>query len=231
MKKHRGLVTLLGLTAGAIVVREAVKAYTKARSACPPFRRRIYSNERHLIDAFTDIWQHPERLVSLRRNSTITRDFAEKLMLTVTGVNGCRYCTYLHSWYGARQGLSAREVTSLLSGDVEHARVDEAPALFFAQQYAEKAGQPDDDLVHRLVDEYGPETARDIVTLIRLMTVGNLVGNTFDALVSRGLGRPAAGSTLRSELLVLGMFCFGIAPLAPVLTLRAVLAGSAAQMA
>jgi len=228
MKKHRGLATVLGLAAGAIVAREAVKAYTKARRACPPFHRRVYSDERQLIDAFTEIWKNPQRLASLRRNPTVTRDLAEKLMLTVTGVNGCRYCTYLHSWYGARQGLSEREVSSLLGGEVEHARVEEAPALFFAQQYAEKAGQPDDDLVHRLVDEYGLETARDLVTLIRIMTIGNLVGNTFDALVSRCLGQPAADSTVRSELMVLGMFCVGIAPLTPVLTLRAALLGGGA---
>jgi hypothetical protein len=50
---------------------------------------------------------------------------------------------------------------------------------------------------------YGEEAANDIMTYLRMITFGNLLGNTFDAILSRFSGKPAQGSNLWSELGVL----------------------------
>jgi hypothetical protein len=41
------------------------------------------------------------------------------------------------------------------------------------------------------------------MTYLRMITFGNLLGNTFDAILSRFSGKPAQGSSLWSELGVL----------------------------
>ena len=55
------------------------------------------------------------------------------------------------------------------------------------------------------MEHYGSTTARDLLTLIRLITMTNLIGNTFDALLSRILGQPSPDSTLRNEVAILSL--------------------------
>lgn len=225
--KRKGWWTLLGLVAGAAAAWWLARAYQAAREKCPPFRRRVYADSQRVIDAFGQFWRNPDDLKALRNNERLDRRFAAKIMLAVTAVNGCRYCSYAHTRHAIHEGLSQEEVSSLLRGDMEHATLDQAPALFFAQHYAEQCGQPEADMIQRLMDTYGAQTAHDMITYIRLITLGNLVGNTFDALVSRVLGNPSPDTTLRSELSVLAVFGFGIVPLMPLLALRAAWASCA----
>ncbi|MEW6242582.1 MAG: carboxymuconolactone decarboxylase family protein, partial [Chloroflexota bacterium] len=50
---------------------------------------------------------------------------------------------------------------------------------------------------------YGQDTAEDILAYLRMITFGNLLGNTFDALLSRLKGKPAPDSSLWSEVRIL----------------------------
>ena len=70
------------------------------------------------------------------------------------------------------------------------------------------------------MDAYGAPTAADILTLIRMITIGNLLGNTFDAFLSRLQGQPNPASTLVDEVAVLGGTALGTLPLAALMGLR-----------
>jgi len=214
----------LGMVAGVGGSYLAAKAYRKAKAKCPPFSKRVYRSSDELVEAFGEFWRAPGVLRSIRDNSRIDLALAEKIMLAVTGVNGGRHCSYVHARHAMRVGISREEVEALLRGEFEYATVDQAPALFFAQHYAERRGHPDPDLVQRLVDTWGESGARDLVAYIRLVTMGNLVGNTVDALASRVLGQPSPDTTLRDELSVLAVFVFGVLPVMPLLMLCAALA-------
>ena len=76
-------------------------------------------------------------------------------------------------------------------------------------------------MVQKLVQTYGQERARDILAHVRMITLGNLSGNTFDALLSRLRGRPAEGSGLGSELATLALLVLGT----PLLALGVVVKG------
>ena len=163
------------------------------------FSKRIYT-PRSLLQDFRDILDHFHEFRSAVRSRRIDQAFAEKIMLAVTAVSGCRYCSYGHARMALASGVSPEEVDLLLSGDIGHVSPKEAPALFFAQHYAESGSHPDPGMVQNLVETYGQEKARDILSYIRMIILGNLSGNTFDALLSRLRGRPAEGSSLGSEL-------------------------------
>jgi hypothetical protein len=47
----------------------------------------------------------------------------------------------------------------------------------------------------RLVEFYGQETAEHVIQMIRMISFGNLAGNTFDAFISRLKGSRAPGSS------------------------------------
>jgi AhpD family alkylhydroperoxidase len=161
------------------------------------FRKRILAGPTHLRQEL-DYWlNHPEEIKALRRAGRVSHGFAKRLVLVVTGVNRCRYCTYAHVHSAARMGFAQDEIERLLAGDLRQADPDEAEALAFATHYAEAGGRPDLEAVSQLEAAYGSDKARDILTTIRLIMLGNLVGNTFDALVSRLRGRPAVESTLQ----------------------------------
>lgn len=168
-------------------------------SLVPPsgtFNRRIYS-PKMLMASLSDALAH---LDDFRLVKKIDHAFSKRIILAVTGVNGCRYCSYFHSRQALTLNLTPSEVQQLQQGSFEEVPEDEVIAVTFAQHYAESQGHPDPIAWQRLVDQYGPETARAIMANIRMITMGNLLGNTFDAFLSRLQHRPAPESSATSEL-------------------------------
>ena len=148
------------------------------------FKRRTYGY-REFRDALGDILRDGV----LRRAGQLDPGFRERLMLAVTEVNGCRYCSYLHSRVALGTGMDDAEVRALLAGELESSPPEQLAGLMFAQHWAETRGRPARDAVERLVEEYGPETAANIVAAVQSIMLGNLYGNTFDALLWRLRGR------------------------------------------
>ena len=172
------------------------------------FNKRTYT-PRVLFATFRWMVADSDKLQSAMRSVRVGKAFSERIMLAVTAVNGCRYCSYAHTRLALQNGLSADEVQRLLGGEIGQVTPEEVPALFFAQHYAESGGRPAADALQELKDVYGSNMADEILTHIRMITMGNLSGNTIDALLSRLQGTPAEGSSLGRELLVLLMLVVG----------------------
>ena len=172
--------------------------------------KRLYS-PRFLFRFFDDVFAHLSDMKLMRDPNLLDEAFFERLMLAVTEVNGCRYCSYFHTGEALKAGLSDAEVQGLLSGDQSEAPEEQAVALVFAQHYAEQAGVPDADAMARLIEVYGELRAQAILSAIRVIMIGNVTGNNFDALVHRLKGQKFEDSSLGSELGVL----LGVIPAIP----------------
>lgn len=177
-----------------------MKRTTKGGNA--PFRKRIYTFPAFRTDV-RQIFDHIDDLRRAARRGHVNKAFAEKIMLVVSSVNGCRYCCYGHSRAALAAGVPESELQRLLALDLGDFPADEVTALTFAQHYAETACQPDSAAWQQVGAYYGEETAKDILSYLRMITFGNLLGNTFDALLSRIAGNPASESSLWNELSVL----------------------------
>ena len=141
--------------------------------------------------------------------------FVEKIMTVVTAVNGCRYCSWFHARQAVASGISPEEVQQMLKLQFQaDAAEDELTALLYAQHYAETRRNPSPEMTAKLVAEYGPEKAEEIQVVIRMITFGNLSGNTFDAFLSRLKGAKAEGSNPVFEFI---FFIFGAPVLLPLL--------------
>jgi AhpD family alkylhydroperoxidase len=136
-------------------------------------RRAFVAGLREIISSVSD-------LRILRKRPAIRGSFSEKIMLAVTQVNDCRYCSYVHTRKALNAGVSEAEVRSLLEGGLEHSPSDQLIALAFAQHYAEREGHPEGQALRELEKTYGSETAREILAYIRIIFFANLAGNTFD---------------------------------------------------
>jgi len=223
MRRGKGWGNVGAAIAGAAAAYWLVRRYRALRAHCPPFDRQTYARSQDLARAFRELWRQPEALRSLLSNPAIETPLADKILLAVSGHYSGERATRALARLAERLGLSPAEGDALRRGELGPATAEEAPALFFAAQYAREGGAPDADLVQSLTAAYGARTARDLITYIRLAAFANLAGNTFDALVSRALGQPSPGTSLGEELLASLILVFGVAPLLPVLILRAVL--------
>lgn len=114
------------------------------------------------------------------RGHTLDKAFRERLMLAVTAVNGCTYCSYYHAKQALLAGLTSDEIDILLAGTVENVAEGERPALLYAQHWAETAGSPDALARAKLLEHYSAETVQNIELTLQIIQMGNLLGNTFD---------------------------------------------------
>jgi len=135
-----------------------------------------------------------------KRKKLVDKNFVERLQLAVTEVNGCAACSYAHTYMALKQGMSSEEINSFLSGDRTFINKEEAKAIVFAQHYADTRGFPKKDAYDLLVDEYGKQKVKVIISAIQLMHAGNIYGIPYSALTSRLKGKPYKDSSMIYEL-------------------------------
>ncbi len=158
-------------------------------SSTPPPRhprhKRTYSGLTEYLVDVAFLLRNMPTAAGLMVRRRVSRAFRERLMLSVISVYGCRYCNWFHTGEALRAGVNQEEITRLLEGSVDHCPDDEAVALLYAQHWADSNCRPNPEAVERLEQVYGPDMARDIHVVLRMIRMGNLTGNTWDRLVSR----------------------------------------------
>lgn len=142
----------------------------------PGFRRRHYRYP-------TELWRDLRQRRALRNPVKLSSAMTERLMLVVTSVNQCRYCASFHTEVARLSGLSAEEIVLLLDGSTQGVPPAELPALLFARHWAEAGGVAAPALRAELEAQYGADHAVAIERTLRTIWIGNLLGNSWDALL------------------------------------------------
>ena len=145
-------------------------------------RKRTYKN---LKAFFRDLFFPVINRARLKDTRSISPAFRERLMLAVTGVNGCRYCSYFHARQALKSGVTSLEITRLLSGDFADCPKDETVAVLYAQHWAEANARPDGEAVKRLQQAYGIQKTETIHVVLQMIRLGNLLGNSWDCMLFR----------------------------------------------
>jgi AhpD family alkylhydroperoxidase len=149
------------------------------------FDRRIYHSLGELLTDLRHILSQRKVVRALMRGDVIAPAFRERLMLVVTGVNRCRYCSYVHARAALSKGISQVEIEALGEGLFAGSLPEELPALLYAQHWAETGGQPDGEARQHLLEFYGEQAMEMIELALRIIRTGNLTGNTVDCLLQR----------------------------------------------
>jgi AhpD family alkylhydroperoxidase len=130
----------------------------------------------------------PVRWVSLVKPAT-SRALREKVILGVTSVNECRWCSWLHSGLALRHGVDLDELQSLLDpGTFGAVDEPEATAVLFAQHFAETLRQPTPAARLALARQFTPWQRLEIMAWIHFIYFCNLAGNSSDAWLARFRG-------------------------------------------
>ncbi|MBE3087515.1 MAG: carboxymuconolactone decarboxylase family protein [Chloroflexi bacterium] len=194
----------LGIAAGAALA-YIILRWAEARRLPPAeraFGKRLFTPT-SFQGTMADFLSNTGELRRAMRGGTLGRAFGERIMLVVSQVNGCRNCSYAHTKFALREGVPADEVHRLAAGDLQGQPEESLVALLFAQHYAETGGNPEPAAQKRLEAAYGKDGVREVRAYIRLAMMTSLFNNTLEAVWSRLLGHPAAGSSLSGELSVM----------------------------
>ena len=148
------------------------------------FRKRFYTPRTFFHD-LRGVLAHRAEFRDTARSGRVSRAFAEKIMMAVTSVNECRYCARFHAKLALQEGIPPAEIQQILGGEIDGCVEEEAVALAFAQHWAETAGHPDPEAERRFREFYGPQVSADILNWMRMINMGNLAGNTLDAVLWR----------------------------------------------
>jgi AhpD family alkylhydroperoxidase len=149
------------------------------------YPRRTYDSLGELLFDVRIILSRRKDIHVLAQGDEIAPAFRERLMLVVTEVNRCRYCSYAHAKTALSTGVTQDEVVALTAGVLEGSPPEELPALLYARHWAEADGMPEVTARERVVDRYGEHTVGMIEVALRMIRVANLLGNTFDYLLHR----------------------------------------------
>lgn len=128
------------------------------------------------------------------------QQFAERIRLAVTEVNGCELCAYGHARFAVEAGMDSDEVRDLLGGITQGVPDDQLSAVAFGQHYADTRGYPDPAAWHMILEQYGEQQALCILVATRTMMWGNAAGIPLSALRARYQGRPDPNSSLGWEV-------------------------------
>lgn len=149
------------------------------------FNRRTYQNISAFVTDLKTILAKRDQMKPLMRGEIIDGAFRERLMLAVTEVNGCRYCSYAHAKQALVEGVHQEEIDTLQDGIMEDCPSDELPGLLYAQHWAEMQGKIEPVARERIIEKYNEETVQAIELTLQTIQMGNLLGNTVDYILYR----------------------------------------------
>jgi AhpD family alkylhydroperoxidase len=172
------------------------------------FGRPVYGGIGELLSDWGAQLRRGGQLRRDARRGLVDRDFRRRLMLAVTSVNECRWCSWAHARGALKQGMPEHQVDALLCGVVEDCPEEEGPALLYAIHWAETDGRPDGDARRAVVDRYGPERTEAIERTLRTIRAGNMMGNSFDYVLFR-LSGGRLGNKTHVPMRQVGQVCEG----------------------
>ncbi len=155
------------------------------------FSKRYYSSWSVFWQDLLYLLSHRNQIKQVLREDCISPEFRERLMMAVTEVNDCRYCRTFHIQQAYQVGLSEQEIQTYLSGIIpEDMLPEEKLAVCYAKYWAENDAQPDLESQNQIREAYGEKGFDAIHIVLRMIRMGNLMGNTGDYFLFRlSLGR------------------------------------------
>jgi AhpD family alkylhydroperoxidase len=145
------------------------------------FQRRYYLSWSSFWSDFKFLVSNRDQIKTAMSSPKLNSAFRERLMLAVTEVNRCRYCRTFHVGQAKQAGIPIEEIATYLKGTIP----DEVPeeqklAVCYARHWAETDSHPDPDYIDQVKGSYGDDGFQAISMVLRMIRMGNLLGNTWD---------------------------------------------------
>ncbi|MBN2352437.1 MAG: carboxymuconolactone decarboxylase family protein [Spirochaetales bacterium] len=141
-------------------------------------RLRIFASFGEFLFLFFTTFGRMTTLRKIPRGETISPRFRTMLMLAVSQVNQCAYCSYLHARRGLEEGIAQEEIAAIVENVGRRVDRSESAGVLFAQHMAETRGNPSAVSCKTLERCYGAFKALQIRAFTQSVLFGNLCCNT-----------------------------------------------------
>lgn len=145
---------------------------------------RVFTIREHI----RNIFYASKAFVILKRSKKMrimNKKLKERIMLSITEVNGCSMCSFVHTKLALSSGMSSSEIQELLSGNQNNVPLEDAVAVLFGTHFADSKEHPDENVISRLYEEYGQKKTELIVSASYVITMTNGMGTSMDHLYNR----------------------------------------------
>lgn len=150
------------------------------------FPKRTYKSPAELFSDISRLVSNRRQIPLAFRGGLVSPAFRERLMLVVTQVNDCRYCSRFHSAEALKVGVLDEDIISIQAGNIPPGTpASEVAALMYARHWAGNNANPDPEEVKKLEANYDSETVHAIHLFLYMIRIGNLMGNTWDSWLYR----------------------------------------------
>lgn len=158
-----------------------------------PFAKRTF-NLPLLAESAAAAITHAPRLAAAIARPKTSAALREKVMLAVTSVNDCRYCSYVHTGLALAEGVDVEALDHLLDA-ATFGEVDgrEATAILYAKHFADSGRLPSPEAEAAFARAFSAEERTEIMAYIHGIWFANLAGNSGDAWLARFAGRRVEG--------------------------------------
>ena len=119
--------------------------------------------------------RRPWATANLMLGRSLPADFRERVMLAVTQVNQCAFCSRHHTKAALKAGVPKSEIAAILEAEMKGVPEEQQVAVLFAQHWADTQGAVDADARERLEQHYGPATRSDILLAIHFINAMNAI--------------------------------------------------------
>ena len=135
--------------------------------------------------------QHAPALLRGLRQPATSAALREKVMLAVTSVNDCRYCSWVHTGLALQNAVDLESLQQVLDhGSFGEVTAPDAVAILYAKHFADTGRQPEAAAERALAAAWpDPVQRTEIKAYIHAIYFANLSGNSADAWLARWQGR------------------------------------------
>jgi AhpD family alkylhydroperoxidase len=194
-----------------------------AKAAASPlggFRKRTMTAKEFVCGTSSLVAQTPT-LYKVWVKHELDPGFREELMLAVAKLNDCRYCSWGHHEWAHIAGIPEEELAHIEQMDPTDFDRRKWLAISYVRALVEaRFGAVAADLQKEMRAHYTEREVREITLVAKVMDISNRGANTWDSLLARLQGRPAAQSRLVDEA-VLSVAFLAVAPVILVFLARA----------
>ena len=189
------------------------KAKKEPISTFGGYRKRTIT-ARDLISSLLSLAGETPTIYQIWGKHELDPGFREELMLAVAKLNDCRYCSWGHHEWAHSAGVSEEELAHLEDMDPEFFDRRKWVALSYVRAFVSgKFGSVPRELRKEMRENYSTREIKEIELVVRIMDIGNRGANTWDAMLSRLRGHPAADSHVIDEAVLSSAFLM-VAPVA-----------------
>lgn len=139
---------------------------------------RYLTSAHEFFTMFGNVLKNMSGISRIPKGERISPEFSEKIMLAVTAVNQCAYCSFLHTRTALEKGVDSDQIKKILEGEIGSFSEEEMPAVLYGQHFADTKGRVSNSARDEFISAYGRHKAKHIESYISAVCFGNLCSNT-----------------------------------------------------